>query len=50
MTTISELRDQVRGPVIEPGDAGYDEHRRVHNGMHDRRPRSSSGPRRPPTR
>ncbi len=38
MTTIAELRDQVRGPVIEPGDAGYDEHRRVHNGVHDRRP------------
>jgi hypothetical protein len=38
MTTIAELREQVRGPVIEPGDTGYDEHRRVHNGMHDRRP------------
>ncbi len=38
MTTIADLREQVRGPVIEPGDDGYDEHRRVHNGMHDRRP------------
>jgi len=38
MTTISELRDQVRGEVLEPGDGGYDEHRQVHNGMHDRRP------------
>ena len=38
MTTIAELREQVRGPVIEPGDDGYDEQRRVHNGMHDRRP------------
>ena len=38
MTTIAELREQVRGPVIEPGDDGYDEHRRVYNGMHDRRP------------
>ena len=37
-TTIAELREQVRGPVIEPGDDGYEEHRRVHNGMHDRRP------------
>jgi FAD/FMN-containing dehydrogenase len=32
------LRDQVRGQVFEPGDDGYDEHRQVHNAMHDRRP------------
>jgi FAD/FMN-containing dehydrogenase len=38
MTTISELREQVRGPVVEPGHDDYDEHRRVHNGIHDRRP------------
>jgi FAD/FMN-containing dehydrogenase len=38
MTTIAELREQVRGPAIEPGDDGYDEHRRVHNGVHDRHP------------
>jgi FAD/FMN-containing dehydrogenase len=38
MTTIAELREQVRGPVVEPGDDAYDELRRVHNGMHDRRP------------
>jgi hypothetical protein len=38
MTTIADLREQVRGPVIEPGDDGYEEGRRVHNGMHDRRP------------
>ena len=38
MTTIAELREQVRGPVVEPGEDGYDELRRVHNGMHDRRP------------
>ena len=25
MPTIDELREQVRGPVIEPGDDGYDE-------------------------
>lgn len=39
MTTIAELRAQVRGPVIEPGEEGYDEHRLVYNFMHDRRPR-----------
>jgi FAD/FMN-containing dehydrogenase len=38
MTSIAELREQVRGPVVEPGEDGYDELRRVHNGMHDRRP------------
>ena len=38
MTTISELREAVRGAVLEPGDDGYDEHRRVYNAMHDRRP------------
>jgi FAD/FMN-containing dehydrogenase len=38
MTTMSTLREQVRGPVIEPGEDGYEEHRRVYNFMHDRRP------------
>jgi berberine-like enzyme len=38
MTTVAELREQVRGPVLEPGEDGYDELRRVHNGVHDRRP------------
>ena len=38
MTTIADLRQQVRGPVMESSDDGYDEHRLVHNGMHDRRP------------
>lgn len=34
----SELRDQVRGPVITPEDDEYEEARSVHNGMIDRRP------------
>ena len=37
-TSMATLRDQVRGRVIEPDDDGYDERRRVHNAMHDRRP------------
>jgi len=37
---IDQLREQVRCPVVSADDAGYDEARRVHNGMFDRRPRA----------
>jgi FAD/FMN-containing dehydrogenase len=36
--TLVELRDQVWGDTVDPGDDGYDEARAVHNGMIDRRP------------
>ena len=36
---IQEFRGQFRGPIHEPGDAGYEEARRVYNAMIDRRPR-----------
>ena len=35
---VSELREQVRAPIITADDPGYDEARAVHNGMFDRRP------------
>ena len=37
--TIAAFRAGLRGGLIEPGDARYDEARKVYNGMIDRRPR-----------
>ena len=37
-TTIQQFRASVRGQVIGPNDEGYDETRKVFNGMIDRRP------------
>ncbi|MDQ0757037.1 FAD-binding oxidoreductase [Arthrobacter sp. B3I4] len=37
-TDFGGLREQVRGQVTTPTDAGYDEARTVHNGMIDKRP------------
>ena len=36
--TIDELREQVRGEVITPGDEGYEDARKIYNAMIDRRP------------
>jgi len=35
---LEELRASVSGRVLEEGDAGYEEARRIHNGLADRRP------------
>ena len=35
---IEELADTVRGRVITPSHADYDDARAVYNGMHDRKP------------
>jgi len=35
---VSELRTRVRGEIVQPGDPGYDQARKVYNAMHDRRP------------
>ena len=36
---ISTFQTQLRGQLIQPGDAQYDEARALYNGMIDKRPR-----------
>lgn len=38
VSSMTELRSTVSGGVLEPGDAGFDEARRVHNGFIDCEP------------
>src|SRR5581483_2361954 len=35
---FDSLQDALRGPVLEPRSAGYDETRRIYNAMIDKRP------------
>ena len=35
---VSEVDGTFSGQLLQPGDAGYDDARRVHNGMVDKRP------------
>ena len=36
---IKDLKSRLRGALIQPGDAGYDEARKVYNAMIDKKPR-----------
>ena len=36
---IQGFTSGLRGPVLAPGDVGYEEARRIWNGLIDRRPR-----------
>ena len=38
-TTTQAFRSKLRGQVIEPHDAGYDQARKVHNGMIHKKPK-----------
>ena len=38
LETHTDLRTRMDGELLEPGDAGYEDARRIHNAMHDRRP------------
>src|SRR5436309_12287129 len=37
-TAVQDLTSRLRGTLLRPGDAGYEETRPVYNGMIDRRP------------
>jgi hypothetical protein len=37
--SVKELKTTLRGGVLEPGDKGYDEARKVYNGMIHNKPR-----------
>ncbi|HEX6125778.1 MAG TPA: FAD-dependent oxidoreductase, partial [Pyrinomonadaceae bacterium] len=37
-TAVNDLRPRFSGQLLEPGDVGYDEERKVHNGLIDKRP------------
>ena len=37
--SITELKRSLRGKLIQPGDADYDEAREVYNGMIHKKPR-----------
>jgi hypothetical protein len=38
-TSVQEFRGSLRGVLFEPQDKGYDDARKVYNGMIDKHPR-----------
>jgi FAD/FMN-containing dehydrogenase len=38
LETRAELRARMEGELVKPSDTGYEEARRIHNAMHERRP------------
>ena len=40
VANLAELAPAFAGPFLQPADAGYDDARRVHNGLIDKRPPS----------
>ena len=38
LAAVEKFADGLRGRLVEPGDGGYDDARRVWNGMIDKRP------------
>ena len=39
MGTLEDLRSTLDGELLTPGEPGYDDARRIHNGLIDKRPR-----------
>jgi len=37
-SAVSDFKESLRGALLQPGDAGYDDARKIWNGMIDRRP------------
>lgn len=37
--SVAQFKASLRGELVQPGDAGYDEARKIYNGMIDKRPR-----------
>ena len=37
-TVVEAFKASLRGALLRPGDVGYDDTRKIHNGMIDRRP------------
>ena len=38
VNTLGQLREAFSGQILAPGEPGYDEARRIHNGLIDKHP------------